>query len=375
MRVTVNRDRGVAVVSTLVSLWREKSYPFDRAILPQELIPKEIRKDRYTLSVFYFYACLLMRGGIESETAFRQLFKIHSLFPHLFIPEQAQLMDLDDLTEIVGTHIGWDKRAVATFWIENSKRLTRTWGGDPLSLFRNISTYDEAVEQICNKSRKGDRVLDDPRHAGFVGFQHKMTSMILYFYEWEGLLPEDIDYPPPVDFHHCRIFLGHRILTTRGRKSPNLRYDTRITHPIRSFLSWYTETHHVTTIELADALWLYSKLMCGEAPTNTIKEQKVGAINHQSVLPLPFEAHFKKEEWELTRTKETIRTCGVCPIRSTCHFSVPANPYFRSGVLRLTPRKDPGYVLTTPKSLRREDAPVTDHQILLFTDETSPRRR
>ena len=342
MRVNIDYDRGRAVVGALIELWRNRSYPFDRAVLPQQLIPPSIRGDKLTLALFYFYACLLMRGGIESETAFRQLFKIHERFPDLFVPEKAQHVSHSDLVGVVGEHIGWDKKAISAFWIENSKRLVEAWGGNPLTVFRGVTTYEEAVNRTRNKKRKGDPPPSDLFfHAGFVGFQHKMTSMLLYFFEYEGLLPTNFHYPPPVDFHHCRLFLAHRILVVKGGNPGYVRYEERITSPIRSFLSWYIKNHDATTLELSDTLWLYSKLMCGEAPGNTTKSPKKAGVNSPGETPrfqLPLTHHFDNAEWARTKTKSFLSTCGVCSVRETCTFSIPARPYFAQGKFVLTPR-------------------------------------
>ena len=76
--IRVNRKRFVEIIDTLVDQKRKNLFPFntEKAVVPQVLIPEEIRKDKKVHALFYFFTCIYMRGGIESHTAFKQLIKM-----------------------------------------------------------------------------------------------------------------------------------------------------------------------------------------------------------------------------------------------------------------------------------------------------------
>lgn len=183
MHVIVNSEKVFALLDVLVARQREKRYPYNRpdAIIPQTIIPADLRSDKRTLACWYLYACIYMRGGIESLQAFNALIKMWREAPQLFDPGYAAFLQPEDIRPILKKYIGWDSRQASINWTFNSRWLLQQWGGDPINLVRGVKTYDEAARRIRNKRNRGDLKEAGADGAGFLGFQHKMTSMLLYF--------------------------------------------------------------------------------------------------------------------------------------------------------------------------------------------------
>jgi hypothetical protein len=78
MLVTIRKDRMFELIDVLLARLKAKQYPYNKpeAIVPQLVIPKELRRDKRVLALFYFYVCIYMRGGIESLQAFKALIRV-----------------------------------------------------------------------------------------------------------------------------------------------------------------------------------------------------------------------------------------------------------------------------------------------------------
>ena len=160
MEVTVHHKLAFELLDTILPRWRAepKLYPYNRkdAVIPQRVIPKDLRKDTYALGCFYFYTCIYMRGGIESLQAFNALIRMWRAYPDLFDPVRAHVMKMEDVQTILKKFIGWDSKAAATNWVENSQRLVEDWNGNPLNLIKGLRSYNEACRRMRNKRSKRD---------------------------------------------------------------------------------------------------------------------------------------------------------------------------------------------------------------------------
>lgn len=58
--------------------------------------------------------------------------------------------------------------------------MMERYDGDPRNIFKDVQDYDEALDLIRNDGKGG----------GFKGFQHKMTSMIIYYLQDDKLIDE-----------------------------------------------------------------------------------------------------------------------------------------------------------------------------------------
>jgi hypothetical protein len=318
MEIEVDRDRAVEVLGVLRELRRQKYYPFDRSVLPQTLTPASIQNNRPLHSSFLFYACHYMRGGIESEQVFRALFVIHAKYPWMFEPGVVAEKSHEEIKAVLKNHIGWDAETASKYWWLNSQLLVKHWGGEVLNVIRGLHSYEEGKRRIRNK-RSEELYSLDSTEFGFYGFQEKMVSMIIYFWDWAGLLEKKFLYAPPVDFHHCRLMLGLEIVKVSNLNRGGLRYVEKLQEPIRNLLLWYCRRYKADPKEIADVLWLHSKDLCGISPVTTTWEDKEN----------PFEFDIATRAQILKgQKKKIIQTCGVCAVRHFCNYAIPAGPYY-----------------------------------------------
>jgi hypothetical protein len=177
MLVSTDYKAGYAMLDKLVGLHQANKYPFNRpdAIIPQKIIPEEIRKDKYLLACFYFYICIYMRGGIESLQAFNAMIKMWRVHPELFDPVRAQMLSPEQVQPILREFVGWDSKAASINWVTNSIRLSKNWNGNPLNLLKNLRSYDGAIKRIRNKRTKRDLREAGKGNEGFRGFQPRWS--------------------------------------------------------------------------------------------------------------------------------------------------------------------------------------------------------
>jgi len=361
MKVTMKKERFTFVVDALLERQRKKLLPYNEngATVPQYLIPDEIRSNTHTLACFYFFLCIYMRGGIESHTAFRQLIKMWFKHPKFFDPKLASQIKESEITEVLKEYVGWDSKNAARFWSLNAKRLAKQWGSNPLELIKGLSDYNEAVRRIARKTTKQKNL--DTKDDGFYGFQEKMVSMLLYFYDWEGWLPKFL-YPSPADFHHYRLFIANEAIIVKTSNGNKIRYSKQISAVIRKGLLDYLKANtNTTTIELADALWLYSFSMCGNSPATITK---VSIDTKELFRKAGIEEWWNFDGWINTRTKSLAKTCVVCVLGKTCKFGIPARSYYSRGIIELRPRPQIQYF---PTQNEINNSPTeTGEQLLLF---------
>jgi hypothetical protein len=334
--VIVSDTTGFYAFDTIVERWKvkPKMFPFDQrgAIIPQNVIPDWLRADKEGLFNFYSYICLYMRGGIESLQAFKAMVKLRTDKPELFDPFYAQHLKQEELQPIIAEYIGWDSKAVTRFWIENSKRLVRNWDGKASNIFKGLISYEEALRRIKNKKTKKEYLeackIDD-RCEGFMGFQPKMVSMLIYFIDWEGLLEVQFIYPTPADFHNFRFGLALRILILNPQPE-NLRSTEKISKPWRDLTVRYLEARKgkVTPVELADAIWLFSLTLCGNSPLTDYHEREDNnGYGLFSFIDLP---HTVKPSFLTQKMRGRLeRTCLSCPLIDSCELAIPAGPYYQ----------------------------------------------
>ncbi len=335
-QLTIDDEAGFRAFDEIIGRWQAspKQFPYDQkgAVIPQEIIPEAIRQNPEELYNFYFYICLYMRGGIESLQAFRAVLRMRDDHPQIFDPIVAQHLTHAELRPIIARYVGWDSKAVARFWIENSRRLVRNWNGQAKKLFAGLRTYEEALRRIKNKRTKREwkeACLVDDRGEGFMGFQPKMVSMLLYFIDWEGLLETQFLYPTPADFHNFRFGLALQIIVLDPRPV-NLRSTEVLSLPWRKLTLRYLEARRgrVTPVELADAIWLFSLTLCGASPLTDYHERKdKKGLGMFQAEDLP---HMSVPDFRAPKYRERLkRTCLSCPLIGSCRLAIPAGPYYQ----------------------------------------------
>lgn len=359
MHVSTDYKAGYAMLDKLVDLRLNNKYPFNRpdAIIPQNIIPPEIRNNKRLLACFYFYICIYMRGGIESLQAFNAMIRMWRVHPELFDPLWAQMLDPKVVQPILKKFVGWDSKAASINWVTNSRLLVKNWNADPLNLLKKLRAYDEALRRIRNKRTKRDLREAGVGNEGFRGFQPKMVSMLIYFYDWEGWLERRFLYPSPADFHNFRLAIANGALIVKLEPGESLKSNEKLSAPWRRLVMDYLKDRKADPLIVADALWLYSLVLCGNSPMTVSKELKPRIrkiyrkekatgkkvlVQEEKVVAL-FEHSNVKEEWSSTewaagKSARLKQTCLACVLATTCAYAIPSRPYYRKGKLILNPR-------------------------------------
>lgn len=343
MQVQVDRKAVFKLLDTILPLWQQRKFPYNQkdAVVPQKLIPESIREDKLKLACFYFYACIYMRGGIVSAQAFRALLRMRRIYPDMFDPLLARWLTVEEVQQVLKKFIGWDSKAASINWVENSTRLVESWEGNPLNLVKGVRNYEEACRRIRNKRLIKDRKEAGEGGAGFRGFQYKMVSMLIYFFDWEGLLPKRFLYPSPADFHNFRLGIASGGIVVELEPGERLRPDRHLSTLWRAVIMEYLVERGADPLEVADALWLYSLVLCGNSPATLTRNEELldpKLINGRYVRNL-FHHHKVKEEWDHVswaagKKEKLLKTCLKCPFLGTCQ-PIPARPYYTSGELQI----------------------------------------
>jgi len=198
--------------------------------------------------------------------------------------------------------------------------MVERWDGDPRKIFAGVSDYDEAIGRIQNDNRGG----------GFKGFQHKMTSMIIYYLLDDKLIGDFDNFPIPIDMHVMRVSIANEMIKFHGVDEGVNLFRPETTAALRDLYTDYAERHGVSPIDVCDAVWLYSEALCGYQPGNiTLEPNGRDARDGRSTLLVPLE-HAPLDD---AQRKAYERTCGRCAIRSTCKWNIPGKVYYVAGEL------------------------------------------
>lgn len=331
MKVTVDREKGFTLFRTLVEACAEKAYPFDIARVPhgKESLPQSLEWGSVTHALFLFCACYYMRGGIQSDTAIESLTRMYNESSELFDPQyiNATANKIEDtIFKSLKRHgLGFSGRQIARFWIFNFQKLYQFWRGDPTLFFVGVGSYDDVCDRIIGK---GKRKLENPN--GFFGFRHKMVSMLMYFLISSKVIPKPVSYPVPVDFHVLRLLLAHEVLKvsfdTPADSNRGGFYSEILLKSAREITHSFCVLEGVDETLLCDSMWLFSNTLCNQHPGN--KSEVVGERKGRKTKIKPFEY-----VWNQTTIDTFARSCGMCPIMSSCRHQIPAAPYYIQGKL------------------------------------------
>lgn len=330
--IIIDRERGYLVFERLLAVHRERKYPFSYALgaLPwkRENLPSQITWHSKNHAMFLFILCLWMRGGIASDVAAVKLAEVFRLDRRWFDPYWARNQTPEALLAILAeAGLAGLAKTNARYWIENCKRLCAQYQGNPLNILKGVSDYDEACARIKNSKRKGVQ-------HGFMGFQEKMVSMIIYFIvdaRFPGL--EQFLFPIPVDIHVMRILLSNEVLRITGMPRRTNFYIEPVLARIREYFMEYCTLRYLNASTLSDILWLWSRELCTLQPGNTLRH--VGGKNRKSrfaTIPV---------NWNDPNTVRNHRkSCGSCPCNDTCSWSIPSAVYYRRGEIFLYAKRE-----------------------------------
>jgi hypothetical protein len=320
--VIIDKDHAYPILDTLLSAYTENKPPYnlDRARLPHDPrhMPKTLEYGSLDHAMFLFNVCYYMRGGTKSNDAVKRMSTVYDEYPELFNCEYASTFDKVDLEAILKAHgLGFQK-TVAKEWVDNSKRMLKTFDGDPRNIFSGVNSYEQSQERIQNK-----------RGNGFIGFQEKMTSMIIYYLMDEELI-EPFNFPIPVDIHVLRVSIANEMIKFTDSKGDALPFGTNLYSKetlaaLRGLYLNYTKDREVNPLRLCSAIWMLSESSCGRHPGNTTIEplgRKARGGGKTYLIPKVVDINDPGQQ------KAYKESCGVCPVEETCEFNIPGKQYY-----------------------------------------------
>lgn len=333
LTITVDKEHAYPILDTLLRAYEnnEPPYNLDRVRLPHDPrhMPKTLERDTVDHAMFLFNVCYYMRGGIKSNDAVKRMASVYDDFPELFSAAYAQHVEPGEIEKILKSHGLGFQATVAKQWVENSARLAEQYDGDPRRIFDGVTTYEESQERIQNRKSKG-----------FLGFQEKMTSMIIYYLMDEGLI-EPFNFPIPVDLHVMRVSIANEMIRFSDSQGQPVPYGTNLFHPettaaLRGLYLDYAEDRNVNPLRLCDAVWMLSESSCGRHPGNTtIEPLRRKYRNGRNTYLIPKVVDVR----DPAQQKAYAESCAVCPVQETCEFNIPGTQYYVGGNLIIRGRR------------------------------------
>lgn len=327
LNIIVDKERAYPILDTLLNAYVQNQPPYnlDRVRLPHDPrhMPKTLERGTVDHAMFLFNVCYYMRGGIKSNDAMKRMATVYDDYPQLFNCEFAKDFSETDLQTILKEHGLGFQGTVAKQWVENSRRMLERFEGDPRNIFSDVTDYDQSLELVQN----------DRRGKGFVGFQEKMTSMIIYYLMDEELI-EPFNFPIPIDLHVMRVSIANQLVTFTQSGNPvpygtNL-FSKELPAALRDLYLQYAEERQVNPLRLCDAVWLLSESSCGKHPGNvTIEPLTRKFRNGRKTYLQPKEVDVS----DPTQQKAYGESCAVCPVENTCELNIPGSQYYISGNL------------------------------------------
>ena len=335
--IHIDFDRAQTVFARMLALYRSRAHPFVNLEndLPQTIVLPEVQKDPLRFALHLFFSCLYMRGTVVSSHAFAVLNRLQLEAPWLFQLEVVAFVFVAEIEATIGAYIPWQKHDVAISWRNNARILLNEWKGDPRLIFKGVKKKEDLYRRVMGRKYKeyqvneqGKKVRIPNPHAGFRGFQEKMTSMLAYFLEATGLIaPTTLS--APVDFHHLRVYLATGMIVT---PEESVRYE-HIKHLGIKLAERLQKKFGLTQVEYGDIVWLWSIRSCRHAPHNA-SDATIDETGREVRTPVLV-------KWAPGVIDSHNRTCGRCHVADHCRFGVPAGPYYTTGKFLKVERTEP----------------------------------
>lgn len=364
LKFEIDYTRAKLVFHALIERLRERGAPYHAAAVPQidANLPINMARGTVEHAIFFFAACLWMRGGTESGTAVRLLKKMFENEPNMFKPSffadgsyfQSYIPYVAETLKAykLGQQIGQNAKG----WIHNMRELALRWKGDPRELFRGKPSFETLCKRIIrHRMPKQKGQSGDAGYEGFMFFREKMVAMLAYFLMDSGLVP--LQYVPvPVDFHVLRILVTNRIVLVKGKSlEETIGVDflkKSVQNLARKVTLWYCKKFRISPIALCDALWLLSRTLCRNNPGNSgyVADPQRHAMKYAGQDSLPFmndiqPTHFpprgrmrylgmRFDDRELEKMQPRFKaSCHICPVEKFCKFNVTSAMCYVGGKL------------------------------------------
>lgn len=323
--IVIDWERAELVLGSLLDAFEKHEFPYnqDSVRLPHDPrhLPESLPRDGKEYANFLWTVCYYMRGGIKSVAAVRALSEVYNQRPELFIPKIAMHEDPEKIALLLReSGLGYRYTQISEFWVENAKRMNERWDGDPRKIFDGVDTYEQAIERVKNDGNGG----------GFLGFQEKMVSMIIYYLMDEGLIDEYL-FPLPVDLHVLRVTIANELVRFEGYQEVENLFSKELLQKVRDLYYGYAQRYNVSPLRLCDAVWLLSESLCGKQPGNVTYEPngRTNRNGRSTVLVAP-----ELDVNNAMQREAYARSCANCPAESTCRWNIPGKIYYVQGELK-----------------------------------------
>ena len=330
--IIVDSGKLRVICNELVQRYNRRSYPYNlkQSTLPQDRIhlPPDIDSGSLEHALFLFFLCLYMRGSDGSVASANRMSRLLMRRREFFDPAVAANISEESLAQSLReVELTFNLRFNPSYWIENAWRLNQWYDGDPRKIFVEAGDWRELFARLENKDRTGNNgtVL---HRQGFCGFGPKIASMLCYYFKEADVLALP-PFPIPVDFHIMRLMVANEVVRLR----PDSTDGNFLSHRLVRTLQWsfvvYCQETGVDEIALANALWLASKVLCSQAPGNRSSVGKYAARRTEIVDYEP--------TWGARDLKAYAKSCGSCPLESTCQWNIPSSYYYVRGRIQRRP--------------------------------------
>jgi len=327
--IVVDKARVSAVLGRLVCAFENDEFPYnlDATRVPQDHrhMPETLEFGTREHAMFLWNVCYYMRGGIKSDDAVKRLAKLYDTSPELFVAAEVREKAPEDIARILKANGLGFQDTVARAWVTNADRMHARWDGDPRNVFDGVTTYEESLRRVKNDAKGG----------GFIGFQEKMVSMIIYYLADEGLI-EEFEFPLPVDIYVLRVSIANELVKFKGYSEDENVFSNELLGVVRGLYLDYAREHNVNMLRLCDAVWLLSQSICGAQPGNiTLEPEGRQNRNGRSTKLVPLPININNEDQRIAYQ----RSCGQCPVQETCAWNVPGKIYYVQGELKRRGRR------------------------------------
>ncbi|MBI4099324.1 hypothetical protein HY442_02260 [Candidatus Parcubacteria bacterium] len=357
-----NERRALEVFRVLADCWEHRDDPlrggfYAGLTAPQQIYtPSVLRADPIKLGQYLFFQSLTMRGGINSDDAFRSTRILWEHHPHLFDPHIVAAMPeakfFRAIREVARDFQGADsEKGAGTYsykleehvdnWRENAGTLIRIFDGDIQNVYRAVTSREHRPE--ASRFEATFRAVD----GTFAGMQRKIFSLLTLWLQEFGLV-ERFALPLIVDFHCLRILFEHEILlapfarlgpgNTKNRarrrppgmrRYPAVRVSNRLVDAVIRWSEDFLVRHGLDSYPVSHGLWFLSRELCADYYGNKSfakSDRKRRAVTARLV---------KDEELRsVTSWPMSYRdSCRFCPVEATCRIRIPAGPYYDWGVM------------------------------------------
>jgi hypothetical protein len=300
----------------LMEAFYAKQYPFIPGVMdgPQleHNLPPALPRGGVEEADFHRIMCFFMLGPTDSMTMAKGVVRLYEQSPEVFNCLEASRMSDEKINSLLlaaGLNFG-AKEKVPMACRLNAAYIIRHFDGNICNAFTMAN----------GDWKKLYRLLMRTKRAGLIGYQEKMSSMLAFFLMRRNI----VDYflvPPQVDFHVMRVFWCCNLILPvhdDGSVANVLRMPqiTRYGDAIRNALVGYELVTDQSWLDLSEALWTQSRMLCKLSPSNSSSDRADGSTYQKPIM------------WTPAQVRKYYKGCGHCSLEHRCTGAVPAGFYY-----------------------------------------------